>query len=117
MRHAVAGRKLGRPTEHRLMMYRNLVTDLLRYEGIVTTEAKAKAIRPLAEKMITLAKDGSLHARRQALAFVTDPKIVQKLFDILARRYAERPGGYTRIIKLGRRLGDAARMARIELVE
>lgn len=117
MRHGVGGRKLGRPTDHRLLMYRNLVTDLLRYERIVTTEPKAKSVRPLAEKMITLAKEGGLHSRRQALAYLTDPAIGQKLFDILSRRYAERQGGYTRIVKLGPRLGDAARMAQLELVE
>ena len=117
MRHRVAGRKLSRPTDHRMLMYRNLVTDLLRYEKIVTTEAKAKEVRGLAERMITLGKNGSLHARRQVLAFVTDKGVVAKLFDELAPRYAERPGGYTRITKLGPRLGDAAPMAQLELVE
>jgi large subunit ribosomal protein L17 len=97
-------------------MYRNLVTDLLRYEKIVTTEAKAKEVRGTAERIITLGKDGSLHARRQALAFVLDKKVVKKLFDELGPRYAERPGGYTRIVKLERRLGDGAPMARLELV-
>jgi len=98
-------------------MYRNLVTDLLRYEKIVTTEAKAKEVRGMAEKTITLGKNGTLHARRQALAFVTDKKVVPKLFDELASRYADRPGGYTRLVKLGPRLGDGAPMARLELVE
>jgi large subunit ribosomal protein L17 len=97
-------------------MYRNLVTDLLRYEKIVTTEAKAKEARGMAERMITLGKDGTLHARRQALAFVTDKKVAAKLFDELAPRYAQRPGGYTRIIKLEPRLGDGASMAQLELV-
>jgi len=98
-------------------MYRNLITDLLRYEKIVTTEAKAKEVRGMAEKTITLGKNGSLHARRQALAVVTDKKVVPKLFDELASRYADRPGGYTRLVKLGPRLGDGAPMARLELVE
>ena len=117
MRHRIAGRKLSRPTDHRLLMYRNLVTDLLRYEKIVTTEAKAKEARGIAEKMITLGKNGSLHARRQVLAYVTDKEVVAKLFDELGPRFAERPGGYTRIVKLGPRLGDAAPMAQLELVE
>jgi len=117
MRHRVAGRKLDRPTGHRVSMYRNLVTDLLRYEKLVTTEAKAKEVRGMAEKIITLGKDGDLQARRQALAFVTDKKVVKKLFDELAPRYADRPGGYTRVVKLGPRLGDGAAMARLELVE
>jgi len=98
-------------------MYRNLVTDLLRYGKIVTTEAKAKEIQGMAERVITLGKSGTLHNRRQALAFVTDKKVVAKVFDELAPRYAQRPGGYARIIKLGPRLGDAAHMARLELVE
>ena len=117
MRHKVAGRKLGRPTGHRKAMYRNLVTDLLNYEKITTTEAKAKEVRGLAEKMITLGKDGGLHSRRRALSFIFDEKVTEKVFDELAPRYAERPGGYTRIIKLGPRLGDGAAMAQIELVK
>ncbi|MBM2831423.1 MAG: ribosomal protein [Dehalococcoidia bacterium] len=116
MRHQVAGRKLHRPTGHRISMFRNLVADLLRYEKITTTEAKAKEIRSLAEKTITLGKDGTLHARRQALAFVRDEEVVKKIFDSLAARYAERPGGYVRITKLKPRLGDGADMARIELI-
>jgi large subunit ribosomal protein L17 len=98
-------------------MFRNLVTDLLRYEKITTTEAKAKEIRGLAEKVITLGKEGDLHARRRALKMVTDKKIVEKVFNELAPRYAQRSGGYTRIIKLGPRAGDAAPMAQLELVE
>ena len=98
-------------------MYRNLVTDLLGYGKIVTTEAKAKEVRGLAERMITLGKDGGLHARRQALSFIIDAKVVDKMFAELAPRYAERPGGYTRIVKLGPRLGDAAPMVQLELVE
>jgi len=117
MRHKVAGRKLGRSTAHRKAMYRNLVTDLLGYEKIITTEAKAKEVRGLAEKMITLGKRGELHARRQALSFIMDKKVTDKVFDELASRYAERPGGYTRITKLGPRLGDGAAMVQLELVK
>lgn len=116
MRHAVAGRKLHRPTGHRLAMFRNLVTDLLRHEGITTTEAKAKEIRSISEKIITLGKTGTLHARRRALAYLTDEAVVKKVFDTLGPRYAQRPGGYTRITKLKPRLGDGAEMARIELL-
>jgi large subunit ribosomal protein L17 len=116
MRHKVAGRKLSRATDHRMALYRNLVTDLLRYEKIVTTEAKAKEARSLAEKMITLGKRKNLNARRQALAFVYDKDVVDKLFTELGPRYAERPGGYTRVVKLGPRLGDGAPMAHLELV-
>jgi large subunit ribosomal protein L17 len=116
MRHRVAGRKLSRPTGHRRALYRNLVTDLLRYEKIVTTEAKAKEVGPLTEKMITLGKQGTLHARRQALSFVLDKDVVDKVFATVGPRYAERPGGYTRIVKLGPRSGDGAPMAQIELV-
>ncbi len=117
MRHKVAGRKLGRSSAHRRAMYRNLVTDLLGYGKITTTEAKAKEVRSLAEKMITLGKKGGLPCRRQALAFIFDKKVTDKVFTELAPRYAERPGGYTRIIKLGPRLGDGAAMVRLELVE
>jgi len=117
MRHAVAGRKLNRPTGHRLALYRNLVTDLLRYERLTTTVAKARANRPIAEKVLTLGKTDSVHHRRLAAAQLFDAKIVQKLFDVLGPRFNERPGGYTRVIRLGRRLGDAAEIAVIELVE
>jgi large subunit ribosomal protein L17 len=117
MRHRVAGTKLSRPTSHRLALFRNQVTDLLRYEGITTTLAKARAVQPIAEKVVTLGKEDSVHHRRLAAARLYDPKIVKKLFDVLGPRYAERPGGYTRIIRLGKRFGDAAEMARIELVE
>jgi len=117
MRHKIAGRKLGRSSSHRNAMFRNLVTDLLVYEKITTTEAKAKEVRGLAERMITLGKESGLHSRRQALSFILDKRAVDKLFTELAPRYAERPGGYTRIIKLGPRLGDGAAMARLELVE
>ena len=117
MRHKIAGRKLGRSTGHRKAMYRNLVTDLLDYEKITTTEAKAKEVRSLAEKMITLGKEGSLHSRRRVLSFLMDKKVAEKLFVELATKYAERPGGYTRIIKLRPRLGDGAAMVQLELVE
>ncbi len=117
MRHKIAGRKLGRDTGHRRAMYRNLVTDLLGYEKITTTEAKAKEVRGLAEKMITLAKKGGLHSRRQALSFIIDKKVAEKVFTELAPRYAERSGGYTRITKLGPRLGDGAAMVQLELVK
>jgi large subunit ribosomal protein L17 len=117
MRHKVAGRKLGRSTAHRRALYRNLVTDLLGYGKIVTTEAKAKEVRGLAEKMITLGKEGGLHSRRQALSYILDKKVTEKLFTEIAPRYTERPGGYTRIIKLGPRLGDRAAMVQLELVK
>ncbi len=117
MRHKLAGRKLSRPTEHRLALYRNQVTALLDHEKITTTEAKAKEVRSLAEKMITLGKEGSLASRREALAFVTDKKVVDKLFAEIAPDYADRNGGYTRLLKLGPRPGDNAPMVRIELVK
>ena len=98
-------------------MFRNLVTDLLGYEKLTTTEAKAKEVRGLAEKMITLGKAGDLSSRRQALSFIIDKKVVHKLFTDLAPRYAERHGGYTRIIKLGSRLGDGAAIVQLELVK
>jgi len=116
MRHLVAGKKLGRKTPHRLMMFRNMVTSLLDKERIQTTVERAKAVRPVAEKIITLGKRGTLHARRQALAYVNDPAVVSKLFSTLAPRFEQRPGGYTRIIKLGFRPGDGAQKAIIELV-
>jgi large subunit ribosomal protein L17 len=116
MRHRVAGRKLGRSSAHRKALYRNLVTDLLNYEKITTSQAKAKEIRSLAEQMITLGKEGGLPSRRKALSFILDEKVTEKVFTELAPRYAERRGGYTRIIKLGPRLGDGAPMIKIELV-
>ena len=117
MRHKVAGRKLSRASGHRKALYRNLVTDLLNHEKITTTEAKAKEVRSLAERMITLGKAGGLSSRRQALAFILYERIADKVFTELAPRYAERPGGYTRIIKLGPRIGDGAPMVQLELVE
>ncbi len=117
MRHKVTGRNLGRSSGHRRALYRNLVTDLLNYEKITTTEAKAKEVRGLAENMITLGKEGGLHSRHQALSFILDKKVTEKVFTELAPRYAERPGGYTRIVKLGPRLGDGATMVQLELVK
>ena len=107
----------GKTSSYRRALYRNLVTDLLGYEKITTTEAKAKQTRGLAEKMITLGKQGGLHSRRQALSFIFDEKVTAKVFTELAQRYAERPGGYTRITKLGPRLGDGAVMVQLELVK
>ena len=116
MRHRVAGSKLGRKTPHRLMMLRNLVTSLLDKERIHTTLPRAKALKPIAERMITLGKRETLHARRQALAFIKDPQVVSKLFGTLAPRFAQRSGGYTRIVHLGFRDGDGAKMAILELI-
>ena len=116
MRHRLSGRKLNRPTAHRMHMLRGMVTDLLRYETIKTTEAKAKEVRRMAEKAITKGKGGSLHNRRMALNMLTDDGVVGKLFDELAERYQDRNGGYTRVIKLGPRKGDAAPMAIVELM-
>lgn len=116
MAHRIAGRRLGRPANHRLAMFRNQVTDLLRHGKIVTTEAKAKEVRSIAEKVITLGRHGTVHARRRALRIVSDKDVVKKIFDDLGPRYSDRPGGYTRIIKLGTRQGDGASMAQLELV-
>lgn len=116
MRHKVTGRRLGRPSGHRKALYRGLVRDLLLRERIRTTLAKAKEVRGLAEKIITYGKKGELHHRRLALAFVTDKNVVAKVFDELSERYAERQGGYTRVLKLGPRKGDGAPMAILELV-
>ncbi|THB79439.1 MAG: 50S ribosomal protein L17 [Desulfobulbaceae bacterium] len=116
MRHGKSGRKLGRTSSHREAMFRNMVTSLFEHERIVTTEHKAKELRPIAEKMITLAKRGDLHARRQALSYLRSKDVVAKLFDEIQSQFADRNGGYTRIIKTGTRQGDAASMAIIELV-
>jgi len=116
MRHRKAHRKLGRTSAHRQAMFRNLVTSLFEHERIVTTVQKAKEIRPIAEKMISLAKRGDLHARRQALSYIRSKDIVAKLFDEINEQFSDRNGGYTRIIKTGARRGDAASMAIIELV-
>lgn len=116
MRHRMVGRKLSRPTSHRLSMLRNQATDLFRYERIQTTEAKAREVQRMAERIVTLAKNGSLHARRQAYARLYDRKVTDKLFVELAERFSGRAGGYTRVVKLGPRKRDGAPMAMIELV-
>lgn len=116
MRHKLSGRKLNRPTAHRMHMLRGMVTDLLRYESIRTTEAKAREVRRMTEKVITKGKAGSLHSRRRVLGMLSDDSVVGKLFDELAERYQDRPGGYTRVIKLGPRKGDASPMAIVELM-
>ena len=117
MRHRKKGRQLGRQTKHRNALFRNLVTSLLEHERIETTEAKAKEIRGFTERMITLGKRGDLHARRRALAFLHSKEVVSKLFDDVAGRFRERAGGYTRMIKTRRRVGDTAELVAIELVE
>lgn len=117
MNHRKTGRKLGRTSAHRKALLRNMVTSLLEHEQIRTTDAKAKELRGVAEKMITLGKRGTLHARRQALETIRSKEVASKVFDELADRYRERPGGYTRVIKLGQRTGDAAPMSIIELVD
>ena len=117
MRHGVAGRKLGVTDTHRFAMFRNMAHALIKHEQITTTLPKAKELRPVAEKLITLGKRGGLHARRQAYAQLRDDVIVAKLFSTLADRYKERKGGYCRVLKAGIRYGDAASMAVIELVD
>lgn len=117
MRHRKDGYKLGRRTAHRWALFRNLLTDLFRHERITTTEAKAKAVRGLADHMITLAKRENLHARRQVLAMVPDDEVVRKMFDTVAARFADRNGGYTRIIRAGVRPGDGAPTVLLELVD
>jgi large subunit ribosomal protein L17 len=116
MRHGVSGRKLNRTTSHRLAMFRNMVTSLLNVERIYTTIPKAKEMRRWAEWMITLGKHGDLHSRRRALQIIREKKVVHKLFDELAQRYQDRAGGYTRIVKVGYRRGDAAPMCLLELI-
>jgi large subunit ribosomal protein L17 len=116
MRHKKFGRALGRSSSHRSAMFRNMVTSLFEHERIVTTHEKAKEVRPIAEKMITLAKRGDLHARRKALSFIRSKKVVAKLFEQIVEQFKERNGGYTRILQTGVRQGDAASMAIIELV-
>ena len=117
MRHARSGKKLGRDSAHRKALYSNLAGALITHGRIETTEAKAKAVRPYAEKLITLGKRGDLHARRQAMAELRSNDVVHKLFSDVAPRFAERPGGYTRVVKLGPRQGDAAQMALLEFVD
>jgi large subunit ribosomal protein L17 len=116
MRHLKAGRKLGRTSSHRLATMRNMVTSLLQHEKIETTEAKAKELRPLTEKMVSLGKRGDLHARRLAMRVIRDETVAKKLFDDIAPRFKDRAGGYTRILKVGRRHGDNAPVSIIELV-
>lgn len=117
MRHRIANRKLGRPSDHRMQMLKNLVRDLLTEEEIVTTVTRAKETAPLAEKMITLTKEDSLHTRRMARKFLNDETLVNHLFNEIGPRYRDRPGGYTRIIRIGVRRGDAAPIAKLSLVE
>jgi large subunit ribosomal protein L17 len=117
MRHGLAGRKLNRTSAHRKAMFANMAVALIKHEQIKTTLPKAKELRPVVEKLITLGKRGNLHARRQAMSVLHDTKIADKLFSTLADRYADRQGGYTRVLKAGFRYGDAAPMAVIELVD
>jgi large subunit ribosomal protein L17 len=117
VRHAKTGRKLGRDASHRKALYANLTCSLIEHGRIRTTEAKAKAVKPYAERMITLARRGGLHARRQALSELRSQEVVHQLFADVAPRMADRPGGYSRIVKLGPRQGDAAEMVYLELVD
>ncbi len=117
MRHRKKGAKLSRDTAHRKAMLRNLATDLLKHERVTTTLAKAKAVRRVAERLVTLGKRDTLHARRHAARIIREEDVLSKVFNELAPRYAERPGGYTRIMRLDTRRGDRAQMAIIELVE
>ncbi|PSC02586.1 50S ribosomal protein L17 [Alsobacter soli] len=117
MRHGFRGRRFNRSAEHRKAMFANMCQNLIKHEQIVTTLPKAKDLRPVIEKLVTLGKRGDLHARRQAIAQIKDVQLVKKLFDVLGPRYKERPGGYTRIMKAGFRFGDNAPMAVIEFVD
>jgi len=117
MRHNKSGRRLGRTTSHRVAMFRNMVTSFFNHERITTTDAKAKELRVIADKMVTLGKRGDLHALRQAASYIREKSVVTKLFTTIAPRYTDRPGGYTRIVKLGLRPGDNAQLSMIELVE
>jgi len=117
MKHRVAGRRLDRTTEHRTAMFRNMVISLIKHERIVTTTPKAKELKRIADKVITLAKKGTIHARRLAHRDVHDAEALSKLFDTIAPRFAARPGGYTRVVRVSRRAGDNAELAMIELVE
>ncbi|HRC61772.1 MAG: 50S ribosomal protein L17 [Dehalococcoidia bacterium] len=116
MKHGVSGRRFDMPTDQRIAMFRSLVTQVLKHDSIQTTEARAKEVKPLVDKMVTLGKRGTLHARRQALAYVYEPDVVERLFEEIAPRYTTRPGGYTRVMKIGPRKGDGAMMAQLELV-
>ena len=117
MRHRNAGRRLNRTSQHRQMLFRNLAQALIKHEQIVTTLPKAKELRPVVERLITLGKRGDLHARRLAFARIRDDAMTKKLFEVLGPRYQDRPGGYTRVLKAGFRYGDSAPMAVIELVD
>jgi large subunit ribosomal protein L17 len=117
MRHQRAGKKLGRDASHRKALYSNLAGSLIVHGRVRTTEAKAKAVRPVAEKMITLGRRGDIHARRQAMAYLRSQEVVHQLFADVAPRFVDRPGGYTRIVKIGPRPGDSAPMAYLEFVD
>ena len=117
MKHKIKGKKLNRTSSHRKALFKNMAQAIIKHEQIITTLPKAKTIKPIVEKLITLAKKGSLHAKRQAYSKLRDDKMVTKLFGTLATRYADRAGGYTRVLKAGYRYGDAAAMAVIELVD
>ena len=117
MKHKIKGKKLNRSSSHRKALFKNMAQAIIKHEQIITTLPKAKTMKPIVDKLITLAKKGSLHARRQAFSRLRDDKMVTKLFGILATRYADRSGGYTRVLKAGYRYGDAAAMAVIELVD
>ena len=117
MRHRKQGRRLNRTSAHRIAMFRNMAASLIKHEQIETTLPKAKELRRIVDRLITLGKRGDLHARRQALASIPDTLLIDKLFTTLAERYADRSGGYTRVLRKGRRYGDAAEMAFIELVD
>ena len=116
MRHKKKGKILGRKAEHRNMMLRNLASSIVIYEKVKTTEAKAKAVKPVVERAITVAKKGDLHARRRLISLLPEENASKKLMEVLGERYQDRPGGYTRIVKLGYRQGDGAKMVQIELV-
>ena len=116
MRHRMGGRKLGRATAHRMLMLRGMATDFLRHERIETTDVKAKEVRKIAEKVVTLGKKGGLHNRRKASAILTDESVVKKVFDDIGSRYLDRSGGYTRITKIGSRKGDGAEVSVLEFV-
>ena len=117
MKHRIKGKKLNRTSSHRKALFKNMAQAIIKHEQIITTLPKAKTMKPIVEKLITLAKKGSLHAKRQAYSKLRDDKMVTKLFGTLATRYADRAGGYTRVLKAGYRYGDAAAMAVIELVD
>ena len=117
MKHRIKGKKLNRTSSHRKALFKNMAQSIIKHEQIITTLPKAKTMKPLVDKLITLAKNGSLHARRQAFSKLRNNEIVTKLFEVLAKRYADRKGGYTRVLKAGFRYGDAAAMAVIELVD